>query len=216
MNQISSYIHIKQNQISINGKIILSHERNLNHVDFLSEAYKSMGLSYPKFHKMDLMCKLGFLATEILFNHSDFIQTENKEKMAIVLSNNASSLDTDRVHQNSISNKNNYFPSPAVFVYTLPNIVIGEIAIKYKITGENAFFVTDKLDATLLSNYTDILLNTNQAESVMCGWINVDDSDYEAFIFLTRKAENLNKNSNFKPLNHLNVIEIYNQTTWML
>jgi hypothetical protein len=164
---------------------------------------------------MDALCKLGFIATEVLFSNSDFITKNNKEKMAIVLSNNASSLETDRVYQNSISDKKKYFPSPAVFVYTLPNIVIGEIAIRHKITGENAFFVSQKIDATLLSNYTNLILNKNYGESAISGWLNVDKASYEGFIILVGKEENTNKNSIFKPLNQLNVLELYNQTIWM-
>jgi len=215
MNKILSYIHLKQNQISLNGEIIFSVEKKLSLTEFLSESYKKFELSYPKFHKMDLQCKLGFMSTEILFSNSDFIAKNNKEKMAIVLSNNASSLETDRIYQNSISDKNNYFPSPAVFVYTLPNIVIGEIAIRHKITGENAFFVSQALDATLLSNYTNLLLDKNYSESAISGWVNVDNTSYESFIILAGKEENTNKNSIFKPLNQLNVLELYNQTIWM-
>lgn len=216
MNHIQSYIHLKENQISLNGDIIFYSNRESTLLEFLSDSYRKFEFNYPKFHKMDSLSKLGFIASEVLFSHTEFISHENKESMAIILSNNASSIDTDRIHQNSISDKKNYFPSPAVFVYTLPNIVIGEIAIKHKITGENAFFVSSELDAKLLSNYINTLLSNNQADSAICGWLNVDKNEYEAFIFLIGKGENTNKNSIFKPLNHLNVIEIYNQTTWML
>lgn len=215
MNQILSYIHLKQNQISLNGEIIFSVEKEHSLTEFLSDSYKNFEFAYPKFHKMDALCKLGFIATEVLFSNSDFITKNNKEKMAIVLSNNASSLETDRVYQNSISDKKKYFPSPAVFVYTLPNIVIGEIAIRHKITGENAFFVSQKIDATLLSNYTNLILNKNYGESAISGWLNVDKASYEGFIILVGKEENTNKNSIFKPLNQLNVLELYNQTIWM-
>ncbi len=199
----------------MNGKLIFSDENSQNLSEFLSNAYKALGGSYPKFHKMDAQCKLGFLATEALFKETDFLQRASLDKTAIVLSNSASSLETDRQYQHSISDKTNYFPSPAVFVYTLPNIVIGEIAIKFKITGENAFFVSEKLDAELLENYINILL-TNGSEAAIGGWTNVDNDDYEAFIFLVENQENPNKNSNFKPLNRATITELYNQTTWTL
>src|ERR1700741_5650650 len=103
-------------------------------------------MSYPKFHKMDALSKLGLLCAEHALKNGDFLSKYPLNRVGIVLSNSASSLETDRQHQRSISDKSNYFPSPAIFVYTLPNIVIGEMAIKYKITGENAFFVSEKRD----------------------------------------------------------------------
>lgn len=210
MNYITSYVHIKDHQILVNGKVVFSYDKQHGLTEFVSNAYKALGISYPKFHKMDTQCKLGFLASEALFKDSDFLQRASLDKIAIVLSNSASSLETDRQHQHSISDKTNYFPSPAIFVYTLPNIVIGEIAIRYKITGENAFFVSEKLDAELLKNYIDILF-ANGSESAIGGWIEVDGDNYEAFIFLSEKPENLNKNSNFKALNQATIIELYNQ-----
>lgn len=196
----------------MNGKLVFSSERDESISEFLSNAYKALGISYPKFHKMDAQCKLGVLATEFLFKDSVFLQRAALDRTAIVLSNSASSLETDRQYQHSISDKTNYFPSPAVFVYTLPNIVIGEIAIKYKITGENAFFVSEKLDPELLENYINILF-ANGSEACIGGWIELDRNNYEAFIFL---VENSNKNSNFKPLNGATITELYNQTTWTL
>ncbi|MES2513438.1 MAG: 3-oxoacyl-ACP synthase [Bacteroidota bacterium] len=213
MNSIISYAHIKHNRVSVNGEIIFQSPDTLSLSEFLSEAYKTLAISYPKFHKMDLQCKLGFLCAEFAIKETDFLVVNDLAKTAIVLSNAASSLETDRMHQNSINDKTNYFPSPAVFVYTLPNITIGELAIKHKITGENAFFVTEGLDAGLLANYVNMLLS-DATEAAIAGWVEVDGTNFEAFIFLAQKAENINKNCIFKPLNQSSVITIYNQTQW--
>jgi hypothetical protein len=162
---------------------------------------------------MDAQCKLGFLCTEYALNGTNFLIETDLTKTAIFLSNAASSLETDRVHQHSIDDKSNYFPSPAVFVYTLPNITIGELAIKHKITGENAFFVSGQLDADLLVNYTESLMQCG-SEAAIVGWVEVDGANFEAFIFLVQNTKNINKNSIFKPLNKTSVITLYNQTIW--
>lgn len=210
---IVSYVHIKQNKVFVNGKSVFQSASTASLAEFLSEAYKTLGLSYPKFHKMDLQCKLGILCTEFALKDTGFMQENDLSKIAIVLTNAASSLETDRQHQNSINDKSNYFPSPAVFVYTLPNIVIGEMAIKYKVTGENAFFVSEQFDAGLLVNYTGALFESG-SESAICGWVEVDGANYEAFIFLTEKQTNTNKSAIFKPLNQLTVLELYKQSIW--
>lgn len=213
MNIITSYAHIKHHQVAVNGEIVFKAEPTHSLSEFLSEAYKSMGISYPKFHKMDSLCKLGILCTEFALQDSPFLANVRLNNVAIVLSNSASSLETDRQYQTSIDDKSNYFPSPTVFVYTLPNIVIGEIAIKHKLTGENAFFVTEKMDASLLVNYAEILLN-QYADAAIVGWVEVDGDQYEAFIFLVESEEYLNKNVIFKPLNQSTVNQLYNQTSW--
>ncbi len=202
---ITSYCKIKRNTIYLEGnKIISSNSENPSY--FFAEAYKTLELNYPKFHKMDMLSKLGFLATETLLSipkafGTEFLLRNNLNQISIILSNHSSSLDTDRIYQKSISNKDQYLPSPATFVYTLPNIVIGEIAIKHKITGENAFFVSEKFDAELLVNYTQELFKEANTNAAICGWVDYDDANYEAFIYLVEKATDSIKNANFKALN---------------
>ena len=210
---ITSYAHIKHNQVSVNGEIVFQSNSSLTLSEFLSEAYKSSGMNYPKFHKMDAQCKLSLLCAEYVLKGTSFIANNDLSKTAIVLSNAASSLETDRAHQRSIDDKTNYFPSPTVFVYTLPNITIGELSIKHKITGENAFFVTEQLDADLLVNYTETLFN-NGTTAAIIGWVDVDGASFEAFIFLVETPKDTNKNGIFKPLNQTSVITLYNQNKW--
>lgn len=216
---ITSYAHIKHQRLSVNGALLFDATASRPVVatgssgslpEFLTDAYKALGMSYPKYHKMDALCKLGMLCMEAAVKESDVLTKYPLDNIAIVLSNAASSLDTDRVHQHSISDKANYFPSPAVFVYTLPNIIIGEMAIKYKITGENAFFVSERFDAQLLLNYLEALFH-EETQAAVCGWVEADGDAAEAFIFLVEKSENTNKNSNFKPLNQQAITELYNQ-----
>lgn len=216
---ITSYAHIKHQRLSVNGALLFDATASRPVVatgssgslpEFLTDAYKALGMSYPKYHKMDALCKLGMLCMEAAVKESDVLTKYPLDNIAIVLSNAASSLDTDRVHQHSISDKANYFPSPAVFVYTLPNIIIGEMAIKYKITGENAFFVSERFDAQLLLNYLEALFH-EETQAAVCGWVEADGNAAEAFIFLVEKSENTNKNSNFKPLNQQAITELYNQ-----
>ena len=111
------------------------------------------------------------------------------EDIAIVIANSASSLEIDTEHQRTISDKNNYFPSPSVFVYTLPNIMIGEIAIRNSIKGENSFFIFDKFDADFMSSYINSLMNSNKANCCITGWIEFYENKYEAFLYSVEKEE---------------------------
>lgn len=149
-----------------------------NFSDFAKEAYKSLELGYPKFHKMDNLSKLAFLASEMILKDEDHSRT------ALVFANRSSSLDTDFRYQQSINSEENYFPSPAVFVYTLPNICVGEISIRHRMQTENAFFVLDEFDEEFLSTYSAQILHSGKADRVLCGWVELYQESYKAFVYL--------------------------------
>lgn len=183
---IQCYSHIGNNGIYING-VKKFENKNVDFLTFAKSAYKFFNTDYPKFFKMDSLSKLAFLAAEVLLNSASATAGEN-ENIALVLSNRASSLDTDRQHQESIQDKNNFYPSPAIFVYTLPNICMGEISIRHKLYSENSFFIFDDFNATYLHDYSNSLIADGKAEKVLCGWVDFDEANYEAFLYLTCKS----------------------------
>jgi hypothetical protein len=149
---------------------------------FLSEVYHSLKIDYPKFYKMDNLSKLGFLAAEVLLKDEE-INIYKPEETAIVLTNSYSSLDADVKYFETTKT----FASPGLFVYTLPNIVMGEICIRHHFKGENAFFVFEKFDAGFLEKYVAGLMKENKVQFCICGWVDVFGEDYNAVLFLTGK-----------------------------
>lgn len=198
---IASYCHLKNGKLSLNGNLVFENDSEY-FSEFIKIAYKSLDTQYPKFFKMDALSKLAFLAADVLLKHENVLPEEERN-IAIVFSNRASSLDTDRKHQESIQDKENYYPSPAVFVYTLPNICIGEISIRYKLYSENSFFIFDSLNAKHLLTYSNSLLSTQKAEKVLCGWIDLDNNNYEAFLYLVSKTGTI-------PHTEQQIIKLYN------
>lgn len=168
---------IENSKIVLNNKILFESQTG-NFSDFAKEAYKNLELSYPKFHKMDNLSKLAFLASEMI------LKDEDHNRTALVFANRSSSLDTDFKYQESINSQENYFPSPAVFVYTLPNICIGEISIRHKMQTENAFFVLDEYDEEFLQSYSEQILLSGKADKVLCGWVELYHESYNAFVYL--------------------------------
>jgi len=183
---IIAYCSIKDNTIKLNNTTRVAKDPKLSFLEFAKKAYKEQVLDYPKFFKMDNLSKLAFLASDVLCN-SDIIKNEHKEHMAIVLSNRSSSLDTDRKYQATIIDPKNYYPSPALFVYTLPNITIGEISIRHKIKGENAFFVLNKFNAEILTQYAISLIENKKSNLVLCGWVDYDEKKYNAFMYIVAR-----------------------------
>ncbi|SRX52937.1 3-oxoacyl-ACP synthase [Aequorivita sp. CIP111184] len=189
---IKSYSHIKNQTVSVNGQAIFRDE-NEDFPLFIKNAYKFLKTDYPKFFKMDNLSKLAFLAADVLLKNENLNEEENN--IALIFSNKASSLDTDRKHQAAIENEAEYFPSPAVFVYTLPNICLGEISIKHRLYSENSFFIFDRFNAEHLQLYTNSLLQSGKAEKVLCGWVDFDDNSYEAFLYLVENVGKIEHNT---------------------
>lgn len=149
--------------------------------------YREFIGDYPKFFKMDSLCKLGFVAAELLLK--DFSQ-EVKENAAIILFNRNGSLITDRNYQKTLG-KDNYFPSPALFVYTLANIVTGEIAIRHKIYGETSFYILEKPDAEAMDAIVESALATSAPSFILTGW--VDYENEENYLAELKLVQNKNK-----------------------
>lgn len=187
--KIKSFCHIKSQSIWLNAKpVFQSGEENFS--DFAKGAYRFLNVSYPKFFKMDNLSKLAFLAAEVLLKEEQLDELENN--IALVLSNRSASLDTDRKHQASIENAQEYYPSPAVFVYTLPNICLGEISIRHKLYSENSFFIFARFNAEHLQLYTKDLMQTGKANKVISGWVDFDQNEYEGFLYLVDEEGEIN------------------------
>jgi hypothetical protein len=190
---MSSDLHITGNCIIRNGKVsrdgtMLFESRNTESAAFLPEIYRNFNMNYPKFHKMDSLCKLGFLASELLLGGRDHHTRYKSDGTGIVLYNAGSSIETDRNHQQSINDRSAYFPSPSVFVYTLANIVIGEICIRNKFFGESAFFINRTFDFKQMVDYVTDLFSEGIMESCICGWLELEGNHYDAALYLIEKS----------------------------
>lgn len=158
----------------MNGKVIFS--ENENREAFATAVYEQLKIDYPKFYKMDNLSKFGFLASELVLANSE---VKDAYRTAVILSNSAGSLDTDTQYQQASAKA----PSPAVFVYTLPNIVAGEICIRHGIKGESNFFVIPEYDPDFLSSYLRALM-AGTIETIVSGWVEVLDGEADVFIYL--------------------------------
>ena len=160
--------------------------------DLLTSLYKQYVHDYPKYYKMDGLCRLGFIAAELLVKqeNSSLLSPPSSlpRNRAVILFNHSSSIAVDRRYFDTIADKNDYFPSPSAFVYTLPNIVTGEIAIRHHYHGETSFYITDRHDSRrewqiLCASMADPVTN-----SAIAGWIDyVDDHHFEADMYIVER-----------------------------
>lgn len=136
--------------------------------DFIRAQYRGLAESNMKFFKMSDLCKALYVSAENLLRGFDLTKYEPTRR-AIILSNSVSSLETDAQHQQIISRRLPEGASPAVFVYTLPNVAAGEICIKHVFQGDNTFFIEDA-DSGIAENYARSLIANDKADIVICGW----------------------------------------------
>src|SRR5690606_35461004 len=149
---IKSYCRITNEKMICDGNLILKRNPDESNAEFLKEIYRKSEANYPKFFKMDLLCKSAFLAAEFISKKENLFETNT----ALILSNKGSSQDSDEKHAQAIYSENSA-ASPAVFVYTLPNIALGEISIRHQLFSENLFLIFDKFSPERSEEHTSEL-----------------------------------------------------------
>ncbi|HVV54989.1 MAG TPA: hypothetical protein VHC47_06685 [Mucilaginibacter sp.] len=134
---------------------------------------------------MDNLCKLGWLASEVLLKDDFDLGRYEPEEIGLVLANHNSSLDDDTRYWETAKEA----ASPSLFVYTLPNIVIGEICIRNNFKGEHVFYIQQDFDADFIANQVNYLIDNNILQACICGWMDVLGAEYKASLFLVEKQE---------------------------
>lgn len=187
MFYITRYSRITNRLLVDQGTVIYRNDEG-TFSDFLEGSFASLSVVYPKFYKMDHLSQLGFLAMEVLARESQVKQRYAPEQVALVLSNSHASLDTDNVYFKSTKT----MASPALFVYTLTNIVTGELCIRHGIKGENAFFVFPQFDSEQLCDYVDMVLASEKTQACVAGWVDVIGDQHDVFLYLVEKQNKHN------------------------
>ena len=176
------HVRISPSSVMVDGNDICVQETGPQLLVWL---YKQYVGDYPKFYKMDGLCQLGMVASELLLMQEEGERFVPRDNRAVILMNHSSSIGADRKFLASITKEDDFFPSPSAFLYTLPNIVTGEIAIRNHYHGETSFFIVKERNDELLWQIVSASANDAKMQSVLGGWIDYDDENhFEADIFL--------------------------------
>lgn len=179
-------VKITPNSICIDGKL---QKTDAKGYQILTETYKSHIASYPRYYKMDRLCQLGFVASELLSDREQPRQ-KNCSDRAVVLFNHTSSVCADNEYEQSILDEKNYFPSPSLFVYTLPNILCGEIAIRNGYHAETSFYIISDKNRELMSQVLQSTFMDHNINSILTGWVDYqDDNNFEADFRLIKRLK---------------------------
>lgn len=164
-------VHILPDGVTLDGRPLPIQSQGAG---LLSEIYRKYVGDYPKYHKMDALSRLAFLATELLLSRGDVPQDS---KRATILFNRTSSVVADRCHLGSIAKPGEFYPSPSVFLGTLPNIATGEIAIRHGYNGETSLYITDFRDEALMKKVVSSSFSLGGFRSLICGFVDCDGGD---------------------------------------
>ena len=144
------------------------------------QTYKQLIGNYPKFYKMDKLSQAAFVASEMILRDSP------EKPTAIILFNRSSSIISDRKHLATL--EKNGIPSPSVFLYTLPNIMLGEMAIRHQIHGETSLYILDKHDERLMAQVVDATMRFGESDCILTGWVDCpDEQTIEADLKILKK-----------------------------
>lgn len=176
-------VRISDGRINADGTEVFSASSSSFHT-FSREAYKALGENNMKFYKMDDLCKLAYLASAWLLDGTAF----GEEECGIILSGKYGCLDTDMRHQQIIDTEGDESASPAVFVYTLPNVAAGEISIRHHIKGENIWFCSADRTLADIRKYAGLASSAGKWKYCIAGNLDFINGEYFANFELLEAA----------------------------
>ena len=179
-------VKVTPNSLVIDGetqKVVLE-----NNCNMLKAIFKQYIGDYPKFYKMDLLSQLAFVASDLLLQAEGTERNVPCDDRAIVLFNHSSSIQADCGYLSTIADDNNFYPSPSLFVYTLPNMAVSEIAIRNQYHGETSLYILPQKDNAVMKQVAQASLLDNSINSMVTGWIDyLDDEHFEADLSIVER-----------------------------
>lgn len=193
---IHQYIQWNGNTI-IRNSALLYHTGEQDPQGIAIDIYKQNGSNYPKFFKMDLLSRVAFLASEMTIPEA---VTESKDHIATILSTTSGCIEVDKKFEESRQT----LASPALFVYTLPNIMLGEICIRNGFKGEQMCTIAENADAGWFDFYVGDLLQNRGTEACLCGHVEATEYKLSATLLWVSKVPSA------MPFNVSNLKQIFN------
>ncbi len=178
---IRHYIQWRQQQIAKDGQLLLATEAEGGN-DIPLAIYQQAGIGYPKFFKMDPLSRVAFLATELLLPP---VTEVDKSRIATVISTGSGCLEVDKKFEES----RHSLASPALFVYTLPNIMLGEIDIRHGFKGEQMCTISEKPDPAWFAWYVSDLLQYRGTQACLFGHVEVTADMVSATLLWVSKEQ---------------------------
>lgn len=179
---------ITPSSVTVDGQVLTASSH-------LADLYRHFVGDYPRFYKMDGLSRLGFIASELLLQAEEKVGEDTvpahtpRTDRAVVLMGRSSSIATDKKYLETIA-ADNFFPSPSLFIYTLPNIVTGETATRNLYHGETSFFLLPQRNEEAERAIAMATFQDSSIRSIITGWIDYyGEADYLADLAIVYHPE---------------------------
>ena len=163
-------LHISPEALFIDGEPLPVEEKGQA---MLSALYKAHLGDNLRFFKMDPFSRLTYLSAGLLLKDLKVAP----ESLSILLFNQTGSILADRKHLGTFMGEAGFYPSPAVCINTLPNIVVGELANRYRVKGETTFLILPERNEALMEAITKVTLAAAGPVTMVTGWVDCADPD---------------------------------------
>jgi 3-oxoacyl-[acyl-carrier-protein] synthase II len=105
--------------------------------DVLPELRRELLSSKPeeRWGRLDYYSKAGLVAASLALKDTGLDPQEIPTSTAVIASTVSGSIVVDHEYFRTVVSQNGLLASPNLFAYTLPNCMLGEISIRYGLTG---------------------------------------------------------------------------------
>ena len=165
-------LRITPDSLVVDGQAVPLEARGSSLVTEIFKKYLADG---SRFFKMDLYSRLAYVGTSLLAK--DTLDAYDPEDRALFVFTQNGSVLADRKHLSTFSDPKEFYPSPAVFINTLPNVVLGEIAVKNSIKGETTLVLLPDREETVIQQIMEASMSATRPGVVIYGWVDCDAED---------------------------------------
>ncbi|MBO4263365.1 MAG: hypothetical protein J5871_01640 [Bacteroidales bacterium] len=141
----------------------------------VSELYKKYLSDGSRFFKMDLFSRLAYAAAGLLARNA--LDGIAPEEVALLFFTQNGSVLADRKHLSTFCEPDAFYPSPAVFINTLPNVVLGELAVTCQVKGETTLVMLPEKDGETMETVIRVTLDATRPKALLCGWVDCTDEN---------------------------------------
>jgi len=154
----------------------------------LPELYKKYLADGSRFFKMDHFSRLAYVGTGLLAK--DALEGCAPEDIGLLIFTLNGSVLADRKHLSTFSKPDEYYPSPAIFINTLPNVVLGEIAVTHRIQGETTLVMLPGRDEAIMDTILAATLAATRPSVLITGWVDCESENaFQASLKLLKIKE---------------------------
>ncbi|HQV52129.1 MAG: hypothetical protein IPH21_02100 [Flavobacteriales bacterium] len=175
----------RNGHFTVNGKLLA--EPTSSPDTDLNNAWSALGIELPRFPRMDRSSKLVAICGSSFFIEGGALAGHSKETIGMVIMGKHGSMDTDSKYQAQLDADNH--ASPGQFVYTLPNIAMGEFSIQHGLYGSGLCLLNNAPDLSQMREACVILLHDHGMDAIVCGWSDIfADQATATFMVVTERT----------------------------